>query len=342
MVVEQLLSGELALVLSAGLSEIRPLHNLAAGSREALSIALDRLTDGEGLLAGPLWADEETPAAALLLACWTRCRSTGGTKRGPWTSDAQLQYEWLVRQALRVSDRDGRLALHEEATAGADELIREALQSGGDESDLAAAGARLKSYKADGSFEAPAVSNHSEWAEFGVLAAGWRDKAPRIVVAHPGDTMRVEVYAGKQPLLVGDWPVEVSLGGERLEADDEWDCQCWYSDEDGDYLELALDMVGGARLERQFFLSREDGVGFVAESLFSEQGEPLDAEITTRLPLGPGIGLRPEDETREALLTSHGEPVAGLVPLALPEWRDERRGGELTAEAGPVGFDPTG
>lgn len=333
-VVEQLLAGEAPLVLARLLPELLPLQALATESRALLSNGLDRLTDGEGLLAAPLWADAETPAASLLLACWTRCRSLASDKRGPWTSDAQLQYEWLVRQTLRLSDRGGRVALQDESPTGAAELLRAALRVGGDPSDHAAARLRLKGYKADDSFEEPASANHSEWSELGVLAANWRDKAPRIVVAHPADTMRIEVYAGKQPLLLGDWPVEVSLGGKRLEPTDEWDCQCWYTDEDCDYLELALDMTGDARLERQFFLSREDGVGFVAETLFSERSDSADIEIITRLPLGAGIGLRPEKETREALLSHAGEPVAGVVPLSLPEWRDDPRGGELTAVGG--------
>ena len=133
------------------------------------------------------------------------------------------------------------------------------LELGGDESDEAAAGRRLKGYKADDSFETPDTSNHSEWAELAVLSAGWRDKAPRIVVAHPADTMRVEIHSDKHVLFSGEWPVEATINGAPVESTDEWDCQCWHSDEEGDYLELALDLEDDARLERQFFVSRADG-----------------------------------------------------------------------------------
>lgn len=332
-VIEQLLAGELALTLGKLLPELKPLHELATTSKESLSEGIERLTDGEGLLRVTLWVDAETQAASVLLACWTRCRALVGDGKPPWSADAQLQFEWLVRQTLRMTDRRGRVAFTASDTVGAGDLIREALRLGGDPSDHAAAGHRLKGYKADDSFETPAPSGHSEWAELSVLALGWSDKGPRIVVAHPADTMRVEIHVGKQAILAGEWPIEASIAGKAVRSTDDWDVQCWYSDDECDYLELALPLQGDARLERQFFLAREDGVGFVAETLFSGSGEAQDLEITTRLPLGTSVGLRPEKETREAILSVEGKPAAGLIPLALPEWRDDPNGGELTAEA---------
>lgn len=337
-VVEQLLAGELALTLGVLFPEIKPLHGLAAAARPSLSAGIERLTDGEGLLKATLWADTGTQGASLLLACWTRCRGLVGTGKPPWSSDAQLQYEWFVRQTLRLSNRRGRIAFTTDDTFGAAELIREALRLGGDPSDHAAACDRLKGYKADASFEPPAPSGHSEWSELSVLAAGWADKGPRIVVAHPADTMRIEVHVGKQTLLAGDWPVESSIAGKPICSTGDWEAQCWYTDDECDYLELALPLHGpsannGARLERQFFLAREDGVGFLAETLFSGDSTPQELEITTRLPLGASVGLRPEKETREAVLSVAGKAAAGLIPLALAEWRDEPKGGELTAEA---------
>ena len=332
-VVDQLLAGELPLLLSRQLGNLRPLHDLADAAKKSLSAGIERLTDGEGMLSAGLWTDARLHGASLLLACWTRCRSLGDNK--PWTSDAQTQYEWLVQQSLRMSDRHGRLAFAPADLAGADELLREALRLGGDASDKAAASARLKGYKADKSFQEPECSNHAEWAELGVLATGWRDKAPRIVVAHPSDTMRIELHAGRDLLLSGDWSIDAKINGEPVRSTDDWECQCWHTDEDGDYLEVALPLVGGGRLERQFFLSRKDGVGFIAETLFSAIPDGARLEITARIPLAAGVALRPEKETREALLFAGDEPVAGLVPLDLAEWRDDPRGGELltTGEA---------
>lgn len=333
-VVDQLLAGELPLLLSRLGSDLQPLNDLAGAAKKSLNGGVERLTDGEGTLTAALWIDESMHAASLLTACWTRCRSLDGGK--PWSGDTQTQYEWLVRQTLRLSDRHGRLAFAPADLAGADELLREALRIGGDPSDEAAAALRLKSYKADDSYEEPEPSNHTEWAEIGVLAAGWRDKAPRIIVAHPSDTMHVEVHSGRHTLLAGEWPIDATINGEAVRSTDDWECQCWHSDEDGDYLELALPIAGGGRLERQFFLSREDGVGFVAETLFSGVAEGAKLEVIARLPLGDGLKLRPEKETRDAVLYADGDAIAGVAPLSLAEWRDDPRGGELAADGGKL------
>ncbi len=326
-VIDQLLAGELPLLLSRLLADLRPLHELADRAKKSLSSGIERLTDGEGMPSAGLWIDRDLHAVSLLLACWTRCRLLGDAK--PWSSDAQAQYEWLVRQSLRMADRLGRLAFAPADLTGADDLLHEALRVGADDSDLAAASLRLKGFKADQSFEEPECSNHSEWAEIGVLASGWRDKAPRMVVAHPSDSMSIEIHAGRNLLLGGEWPIDATINGEAVRSTDDWECQCWHTDEDGDYLEVALPLVGGGRIERQFFLSRKDGVGFLAETLFSGIAERAQLKSTARIPLGQGITLGPERETREATLVAGGEAVVGLVPLALAEWRDDPRGGEL-------------
>lgn len=344
-VVEQLLGGELPLVLSRAFPEMRPIEQLGAAARETLSAGLERLTDGEGLLAAPLWIDPTTPAAVLLAACWTRCVAWSGEKnsgdrkagdRKPFSRDARLQFEWLTRQSLRLADRDGRLAFAPDGLAGSDELLRAMLHAGGDPSDQSAAVERLRRFRGDDTFEPPAPSSHSEWAELGVLASGWRDKAPRIVVAHPDTTTQIEVSAGRSRLLAGDWPIDVVIDGKPAEPVDTWECQCWYSDDECDFLELVVELQGGGKLERQVFLAREDGVGFLADVLMSGRAKPAELKLVSRLPMGHGVSLRPEKQTRDAVLTVESEPVAGLVPLALAEWRDDPRGGELTAEGGAL------
>ena len=344
-VTQQLLAGELALTLCELFPEMLPLRELGTKASEVLGEGLLRLTDGEGLLQSKLiaaahFSESAVDAPSLLLACWTRCHAMGGKKRGPWSSDAELQFEWLVRQTLRLVDRQGRFPFG--ATTPNLALLEAALMRGGDDADEASAAKRLKLRSADGdASETPSPANHSEWSELGVLAAGWREKAPRIVVAHPGDAMAIEVHAGKQTLLSGEWPIDVVCNGQQLVANDDWETQCWHSDADADYLELAITLDGGPhgemRLERQVLLSREDGVAMLGEILLSEDN-PIEAalSINTRLPLGAGLGFAAEKETREGLLVRDKKTAAGVIPISLPEWRDDPRGGELTSAEGAL------
>ncbi len=132
-------------------------------------------------------------------------------------------------------------------------------------------------------------------------------------------------------LFSGLWPVDVTIAGERQATLGGWDEQCWYTDKECDYYEVAINLSGGGRLERQFLLAKRDRVAYVAELLISGRAEAAPITITTALPLAGGLGFKGETETRKGTLDRDGKPSAGVVPLGLKEWRLEHRGGELTA-----------
>lgn len=334
-VVHQLLAGELPLALACSLPEVRPLHALLGDAAGALGEAIERLTDGEGMPHA-----DAVPVLPLLLACWTRCaaRAEAIGKR-PWSADAQTQFEWLVRQSLRLADRDGRLAFDAGASNGASgagpgagATLAAALELAGDDEDEAAAARRLKGYQAETDSDPPEPSVHSEWAGVTVLATGWSDRAPRLAVLHDGRTMRVELSANRRVLLAGDWPIDATIGGRPVAPTDDWDVACWYSDEDCDYLELSIDLGGQATLERQLLMARNDGVAMLGEILLTGEASADDLAIATRLPLAAGVGFAAEDETRDGWLTADDKPAAGVLPLALPEWRIDPECGSLEAD----------
>lgn len=332
-VAQQLLAGELPYALAAALPEIKPLHRLRSDGAAALTDGLDRWCDGEGLPHADVL--QRLP---MLAACWTRCRLRAqALGKRPWSADAETQYEWLVRQLLRLVDRDGRVALAGEPTIAAPTLLRAMLNEVGDDEDLAAAGLRLKGFKADAG-DPPEPSNHSEWAGVTVLASGWGDKAPRLTATHAGRSMRLELRSGRRTLLRGDWPIAAERDGEAVVPADDWDVSCWFSDEDCDYLELSLDLVGGGTLERLLFLAREDGVAMLGELLLTGDDEPRQLAVQTTLPLVEGVSLSPEAETHEAAILADGKPAGGVFPLALPEWRSEPPCGYLQQAEGRLSY----
>ncbi len=330
-IIQQLLAGELPLALSIALPELKPLKDLRPTAIDRLAEGLERLTDGEGLLHTDL-----LDATLLLLACWTRCRLRCESQSdSAWPDDAETQLEWLVRQVLRLVDGEGQLPFSDNQPPTDNlKLLQAALDLAGDEEDKAAARRRLTGCQFDSEAKPPSPSNHSEWAGLTVMATGWPDKAPRLTVTHDGEQMRIALRANRKTLFSGDWPVRITVEGKPLKPVDEWEVSCWHSDEDCDYLELSIDLTGGATLERHLLIAREDGVAMLSEVLLTESGEAIPLALTTSLPLAEGGAFVSEEETRDGWILVGDQRVAGVLPLALSEWKVEARGGSLEEESG--------
>jgi hypothetical protein len=106
----------------------------------------------------------------------------------------------------------------------------------------------------------------------------------------------------------------------------EWDDVCWVSDDDVDYLELEA-QFDGARVQRQMLLARQDRFLLLADAVLGP--EPRRIEYRGTLPLRPGVSFRAAEETREGWLAGR-KPRCAVLPLALPEWRGDSRGGDLS------------
>lgn len=333
----QLLGGELPLTLAALFPEIKPLRQLHGSAAEALSEGMLAQTDGEGLPSARSLA--EFPQ---LLACWTRCRSlTCVDDKRCWSKSAETQYEWLVRQTLRLANSDGTLALVP-PVKNMSQLIHQALALGGDSADQAAAALRLK--KASGKAapkrsraktaspeEAPEPSVNSEWSGLSVLTGSWKPKAPRLTVMYDGSRMRLELTSGGKQIFAGDWLTDIVINGSAHSPRGDWEEQLWFSDADCDYLELTQELEGGARHERQIMLAKQDDAIYFSDIVLGQDtAETL--EVDTRMPLAPAVSFAGAEETREGWLKRGDKQVAGVLPLGLAEWRIDPRIGELTQE----------
>ena len=325
----QLLAGELASTLGYLFPEMKRCRRLSTTGRNALSVGLTELLDGEGIIEG-----KHLDVLRPLLACWTRCFYIGrDQKGGPFKRDAQVQYEWFVRTALRLTRADGTQTL----TSGAPsvwckELFEAALEAGGDDSDEEVAEVILPGKKRaksanDEDWCTPEAAAHSEWAELSVLRPQWSRNGPRLTIAYGGETMRAELEVGGEVLFSGPWTSEVIFDGKLLSPTCDWEEVCWMSDEDADYIELEIELTEGYRVQRQILIAREDDCLFVADVVLGERSGRL--EYRTTLPLVEGCRFEPAEEHRDGFLV--GKKRRALVlPLALPEWRSDRRIGELT------------
>jgi hypothetical protein len=326
----QLLAGELPLALAYLLPEITPCRKLAPLARAALSAGLAEVLDGEGMPHA-----SHLDLLRPLMACWTRCRAIGSRlAKGCWNQEAEAQYRWVVRAALRVMRHDGSQAFSRRAgEPWPKSLFGAALQLAGDEDacDIAAwvlpgVKSSRRSRVSPSSLPEPAL--HSEWSAVAVLRPGWSRKEPRLTVAYPGTTVDLELGCGSDMVWSGRWELDVRRDGQPVQPQSDWEEVCWYSDDDVDYLELEISLTEGFRVQRHMLMAREDRFLLLADAILGREEAKL--EYRGALPLTGGIRFQPAEETREALLIGK-KPRALVLPLALPEWRCDTRDGSLRA-----------
>lgn len=325
----QLLAGELALTLAGLFPELTICRGLLPEARRTLSRGLADLLDGRGLPHA-----RHFDQLHLLLACWTRCRTLGSRlARGSWSAEAEQQYGQLVRNALRLARPDGSMVFSDcSADRDGAALLAAAVALGGDEKDLAIAATLplplVKNRSRRSAATLPAATVHSEWAAAAVLRPDWSRAAPRLNVLYPDSSCRVELGCGKDVLWSGQWAIELRVDDVLAAPSSQWDEMCWVSDEDVDYLELAIEFGEKLRVERHFVLARKDRFLLMADAVLASQPATIDYRGT--LPLGPNVTFREGRETREGMLVGR-KPRAMAMPLALPEWRAEQGRGELTS-----------
>ncbi|MBA4020165.1 MAG: hypothetical protein C0483_23635 [Pirellula sp.] len=175
----------------------------------------------------------------------------------------------------------------------------------------------------------PAAAYHSEAGRLSLLRADWSPGAAELAVDWSRPELRWEFRVGQTQFFAGCTLPDVRLNGKTVAVRGSWEEVCWESNVDVDYLELEIALESGARLQRQFILSRRDGLLYIADAVLL--ADPADVETVLRIPTAQNVALQPAAETREVMLFVGKQQVL-LVPPLLPEWRSEKRVGELTSD----------
>ena len=317
---EQVLAGELPLVLSYQFPELGQCTQLGAAARRKLKAGVKDLLDGNGLL-----HCRDLAILRPLLACWTRCSYLARTAGTPLLgSKAQLKFEWFVRQTLQLTRQDGSQVLCDGTECGhEEELFDAALLLNNDAVDHAISDQILPWRKANRAASQrktffPDSSDHSAWARVAILRPNWLRGGQKLVVTYDGTVMNTELTCGATTLWSGTWETRITVGESQLEPISDWEELCWHSDDDVDYLELELKFNNNWHLQRQIVMAREDQFLFTADALVGPQTAAID--YNSCLPLSSDIDFLPENETREGYLVGK-RPIARVLPLVLPEWR---------------------
>ena len=320
---QQLLAGELSLALSAQMTDRRQSRAMQKSAQKALSWGLNEMLDGEGL---PHF--HYVRWMRMLAACWTRSLlSARVIKAECFSQDAQLQYEWLLRQILRLTRADGTQSLSSNTkSTNWREMFLTALHEMGDEDDWQIAGVVLsgREFSEKGSADEirVPVSENSEWAKLSVLRRDWSRNSERLILGYADSRNISELEVGGKVIWSGVCNPQVTIDGRALTINDNWEEVCWISDDDGDYIELENRLNDEWTVHRQMFLARQDRFLYFADGLAGER--TADIRYHLSLPLANGVSWHPQTETREGILKDEaGRNRCQLFPLALTEWTDQ-------------------
>ncbi len=341
--VYQMLAAEAAIALGLFADELRACREVSKAGGSALIAAFDQLLDGEG-------TPQRDYIAALrpFAASWLRCHrllqenDSAGSKQ---VRKAFKQFPEVILAVARFTRPDrsahfssqppsAKSASSQQKLAEADQWLLQlaAADKGAGNALQVALGTAARESAAERADSAYEVECSAEWSELAVLRSSWRQFSPRLLVDYGTHDLGVELAAGRHSLLAGALKTEISIDGERLQTPVSWNCVCWQTDTDGDYLELEGHPAPGILLQRSILLAHEDCFLWMADSLASGRKHELDYRLT--LPAASGLTCKLAGEHTEAELATKKKSVARVMPLSLPEWSSAARDGKLSAEDG--------
>jgi len=323
----QLFAAELPLVLAYQFPEVASCQQLTDPAIEVLVRGMGDLIDEDGL---PTWF----PLVELpqMVACWTRCRMLIDNV-GDESEWVNVRFGDVFQNLLRLSHlgKQGML-LGPGSCSGLEGLIAATGRHSDDRKLRRLAEAMIAPGHDEvdkfGDKISPAV--HAESAKLAVLRTDWRASSPRMAVQYQGCEFAMELAVGRETILAGVVESNINFNGIRLLPTADWEECVWVSDDDVDYLELEMPLTEDVRIQRHVLLARKDKFLFMADAVLGSRDRAQPGAIDGRLtlPLAEGIEFKAEERTREGTLVGH-KPRARILPLALPEWRSDRRVGAL-------------
>ncbi len=142
----------------------------------------------------------------------------------------------------------------------------------------------------------------------------------RLTVMFPEGELLTELICDGELIWSGVWDAKLWIDGEPTPPVGAWNETCWVSDADAAYLELAMDMRGGFRIERHIAYARKDKFLFLADSILGSRSHAIRYESS--LPLVESVFCESAKESREHRIEGARSRLTA-VPMALPEWKEE-------------------
>jgi hypothetical protein len=308
---------------------------VATSAREGLGRMLFESTDSDGVPAAELV--EQLPQ---WLATLLRARDWGQRFARPvFDGPGEKRFQALIGAATRLSCGNGRVAFSNGQANGTAGLWSAAAAAITGRNGFAQHAARyLDSLNGSQPLRRPKPVNgklkgnavrpvfQSDNSRSACLRNKLSPDANSLSVLHHGPLPELELSTQGELLVSGPWDIEVHVANKPVAISGPWKCSCWYSDEEGDYLELQTSAAPNLKIERQLLLSRSDDWLFLADAVVGAHKERID--YRSRLRLAHDIAVDHDRETRACRLTGASMPVR-LFPLGLPFERVQGSAGRL-------------
>lgn len=319
--------------------EVKGATRLAKSARAALNFQLQHSTGSDGSPAGDLlrhlrvglagWADAVLVGELFGRELWrssthTRCarflecvaatlRSDGGAATTAASSESDIASLSLTLGRLSgINFRKRWARLVEDVATGT------------------SLGADSKSSSSVRKKDGP--SWQSDDAQTACLRTSWARDASLFTIAHDEQPVSIEMVIEGTPILTGPWGIDLAEDGDAFEFEASWECVCFYTDKDVEYLELQFEFEGGPTIDRYLVMSRARQFAVVADILVDSPAQRTD--LISLLPLADGVEVETVAGSREHRLKA-GRQQARVLPLALPH--DAGIG-----TPGRIGIDETG
>ncbi|NQV23966.1 MAG: hypothetical protein HQ518_06320 [Rhodopirellula sp.] len=156
----------------------------------------------------------------------------------------------------------------------------------------------------------------SDDSDAACLRTSWATDASVVTVRTDSEPVKLELAVDGVPLFAGAWRLELAEAGDVLELANAWECICWNSDSDGDYLELQLEFEGGPLINRYIYLSRSEQFAIISDIVSGS--EPNRIDVATLLPLAEGVTLEDSPNGRDQILKAGSKSIR-VFPLSLPQ-----------------------
>lgn len=296
------------------------------GSKERLKTvrkdcnhALRELLDGEGAVRA-----RDIERMPLYLATWTRSSYLAQSLKTKLAAkDATVQFEWLIREAVRWSRPDRSVFLTESEDGSATfkrGLLEAALRLSSDKDDL-----RIAKFALDLGPHKPVVnasalpdsSAESTWAETAILRGSWHPNDVSLAVDYSGSDVKLELFRYEK-LLLGTIRQQLTVDGLELPATSGWNQVCWHEDDDVSYLEIEKVYGDQVVIQRQFVLGKQDRIVLFSEAIACKT--EANIEYRCQLPVASECDLSTEKDSREGSI-HFGRRCVRVLPISAPEWR---------------------